>query len=82
MEKIEVLEEKIHSAVTVIQSLKEKNLKMQDQYQKLTQENELLQSENRQVRKLMAELDRLREERKTIRQKCERLIAQYQKLNI
>lgn len=82
MEKIEILEEKIKSAAKIIQQLREKNVKLVEQYKKLQLENDLLQSENRQVRKLMAELDHLREDRKLIKQKCERLIARYQKMSL
>lgn len=82
MEKIDLLEEKVKSAAKAIQQLREKNAKIAEQYKKLQLENDLLQSENQQVRKLMVELDRLREERKLIKQKCERLVARYQKMSL
>lgn len=82
LEQIELLETKIKAATQMIRQLRGKNLKITDQYKKLQQENELLLSENRQVRRLMAELDHLREERKLIKQKCERLLTQYEKMNI
>ncbi len=75
MDKIEVLEEKIQSAARTMQALREKNLKLLEEYEKLREENAMLLSENRQVHKLMVELDRFRDERKTVRQKCERLLA-------
>ena len=82
MEKIELLEEKIQSVSKLVGSLRDKNAKVQGECERLAQENELLLSENRQVRRLMAEIDHLREERKLVKQKCERLVTQYEKANI
>lgn len=82
MERIEILENKIKAAVKTIQQLQEKNVQIAEQYKKLVQENDFLHSENQQVRKLMVELDRLKEEKKMVRQKCERLLTQYQKMNL
>ncbi len=82
MEKIEVLEEKIQSVSRLMTSLREKNSKVQGECERLAQENELLLSENRQVRRLMAEIDHLREERKLIKQKCDRLMAHYDRVKL
>lgn len=82
MDKIELLEERIKAAARSIQHLRESNAKVQQECGKLEQENELLLSENRQVRKLMSELDRLRDERKIVRQKCEKLLSRFQKMRI
>ncbi len=82
MDKIELLEEKIKSAVKMISDLKQKNLKLDDQYEKLTQENQLLHSENTQARKVLLEMDRLREEHKLVRQKLERLLDKYNKVRL
>ena len=43
---------------------------------------DLLHSENQQVRKLMVELDRSREERTAIKHKCEKLLARLKKMNV
>ena len=82
MDRIELLQEKIDSVSRLVSSLREKNGKAEREYQRLQQENELLLSENKMVRKLMAELDRLREERQLIRSRCEKLVIQYEKLKI
>ena len=82
MGKIELLEEKIQSVSKLIVSLRDKNAKIQGEYERLSQENELLLSENRQVRRLMAEIDHLREGRKLIKQKCEKLMAHYERMKL
>ena len=82
MDRIELLEEKIKSVTNLIASLREKNTKAERTCEDLRRENELLASENKMVRKLMAELDRLRDERKVIKAKCEKLLAQYESLKI
>ena len=82
MDRIELLEEKIDSVTRVIASLREKNAKAEKECEDLRQENELLSSENKMVRKLMAELDRLRDERKLIKAKCEKLVARYEGLKL
>jgi len=82
MDKIELLEEKIKSVTQLIVSLREKNARVEKECGDLRQENELLASENKMVRKLMAELDRLREERKFIKAKCEKLVSKYEGLKI
>ena len=82
MDKIELLEEKIGSVARLVTSLREKNSKAERECARLSQENELLSSENRMVRKLMAELDRLREDRKIARSKCEKLLAQFGRANL
>ena len=82
MEKLDVLEEKIQTVTRLIQNLRDKNAKIHAQAENLRQENELLLSENRQVRKLMTEIDHLRDERKVIKNKCEKLILQYDKVNV
>lgn len=82
MDKIQILEEKIKSAGKVIQQLREKNLRIHEQHKKLQEENELLLSENQQVRKVFGELEKLREERKIVKQKCERLLFHFKKINL
>ncbi|OGR84811.1 MAG: hypothetical protein A2901_06320 [Elusimicrobia bacterium RIFCSPLOWO2_01_FULL_54_10] len=82
MDRIELLEEKIDSVSRLVSTLREKNGRMERDCERLQQENELLSSENKMVRKLMSELDRLRDERKLIRGKCEKLVLQYEKLKI
>lgn len=82
MEKIDLLEEKIREAAKTIQQLREKNSKVVEQYKKLSQENELLHLENRQTGKLITEIDRLREERKLLKNKCEHLLREYEKMNL
>ena len=82
MEKIELLEEKIRSVSNLVGSLRDKNAKVQGECERLAQENELLLSENRQVRRLMAEIDHLREERKLVKQKCERLVTQFERMKL
>ena len=82
MDKIDLLEEKIKAAARTIERLREAHGKAQDNYRKLEEENELLHSENKQVRKLITELDRLREERKVVKQKCDKLLARLQKTRI
>ncbi len=82
MEKIELLEEKIESVTRLIYSLRGKNDDLLHQCESLRQENELLSSENKMVRKLMTELDQYREERKFIKTKCEKLLMQYEKMSI
>ena len=82
MDRIELLEEKVDSVTRVISSLREKAARAEKECEGLKQENELLSSENKMVRKLMAELDRLRDERKLIKAKCEKLVAKYEGLKI
>jgi len=82
LEKLNLLEEKIKAAARLIASLREANAKLSDQYKKLAAENEMLLAENQQTRRIMSELDKLRDERKIIKQKCERLIAKYVKMRI
>lgn len=82
MDRIELLEEKIDSVTRIISSLREKNAKAEKECEDLKQENDLLSSENKMVRKLMAELDRLRDDRKFIKAKCEKLVAKYEVLKI
>ena len=82
MEKFEVLEEKIQSVTKVVSALRDKNAKIQGDCDRLRGENELLLSENRQVRRLMAEIDHLREERKLVKQKCEQLLTQYDRVKL
>ena len=82
MDRIELLEEKIDSVTRIITSLREKNAKAEKEREDLRQENDLLSSENKMVRKLMSELDRLRDERKLIKSKCEKLVAKYEGLKI
>jgi len=82
MDRIELLEEKIDSVTRVISTLRDKFAKAEKECQDLKQENEFLSSENKMVRKLMAELDRLREERRLIKSKCEKLVSKYEGLKI
>ncbi len=82
MDKIDLLEEKIDSVSRLVADLRDKNADLSHQYDQLRQENELLSSENKMVRKLMVEVDHLREERKIIRAKCEKLLGQYERLNV
>lgn len=82
MDKIEILEEKIKSAATVIQQLREKNAKMQEDYKTILGEKELMQEENKQVGKLLSELERLREERKWLRKKCENLLEHFKRAGL
>lgn len=82
MDRIELLEEKIDSVTRLVSSLREKNARAEKECEDLRQENEFLSSENKMVRKLMAELDRLRDERKFIKAKCEKLAAKYEGLKI
>ncbi|OGR81318.1 MAG: hypothetical protein A2902_03335 [Elusimicrobia bacterium RIFCSPLOWO2_01_FULL_64_13] len=82
MEKIDILEEKVHLTSKLIRDLREKTQKMDQEIRKLVAENELLLSENKGVRRIMSELDALREERKQVRHKCERLLGKFEKLNV
>ena len=82
MEKLEILEEKIQSVSKLIETLRGKNIKIETELETVKQENELLLSENRSVRRLMAEIDHLREERKLVKSKCEKLLAHYDKMNL
>jgi len=82
VDKIEILEEKIRAAVLRIEQLRESHAKLALQHKKLQQENELLHSENLQVRKLVGELDRLRDERKIIKQKCEKLVFKFDRMKL
>ncbi|MBI2916088.1 MAG: hypothetical protein HYY07_04435 [Elusimicrobia bacterium] len=82
MDKIESLDEKIRAVAKLVLHLREQNAKLNQSYKKLQQENELLTHENVQVRKFLNELQHLREERKAIKQKCERLLSKFQKLNL
>ena len=82
MDKIELLEEKIDSVSQLISSLRDKNAKVERECVRLSQENELLSSENKMVRKLMIELDHLRDERKLIKSTCEKLLAQYERMSV
>ncbi len=66
MDRIEILDQKVRTAVQVISDLRDKNTKIKTDYEKLLEENEMLSSENVQVRKLIVELDKLRHERKVI----------------
>ena len=76
------MEEKVKAAARLIQELKDKQEKLSGQHHKLQKENELLDAENKQVRKLLTEIDHLKEERKFVRQKCEKLLEQFGKANI
>lgn len=82
MDKIEILDQKVKTAVQVINDLKVRNAKIKADFEKLREENEMLSSENAQVRKLIVELDRLRSERKIVRQKCERLKEQFVRMKL
>lgn len=82
MDKIDLLEDKIRAAARMIQELREANAKMAAQQRKVLQENQMLLTENQQTRKLMADLDKLREERRLVRQKVERLVTKFDKLKI
>ena len=82
MDRVELLEDKIDSVTRIISELRDKKAKAEKECEGLKQENELLSSENKMVRKLMSELDRLRDERKLIKAKCEKLVAQYEGLKI
>ena len=82
VERIELLDLKIREAGQTIRQLREKHVKLADQCRKQQKEMELLHSENQQVRKLMVELDRTREDRKQIRQKCERLLSKFHKMSL
>ena len=82
MDKIEILDQKVRTAVQLITDLRERNSKIKADYVKLREENEMLSSENIQVRKLIVELDKLRHERKVIRQKCERLKEQFVRMKL
>ena len=82
MDKISVLEERVKASVRLIQQLKEKNIRLMNEEKRLSQERELLSAENQQVHKLMNELDELKQERKLIRQKCEKLLTRFEKMNI
>ena len=77
-----MLEEKIDSVTRLVVTLREKANKSEKECDRLRQENELLGSENKMVRKLMAELDRFRDERKLIKSKCEKLMTQFDRLNV
>ncbi len=82
MDKIEIIDEKVKACVKLIKNLSEQNAKISKSYNQLSQERDLLQQENQQVRKILAELDKLKTERKFIRQKLERLSAHYRKLKL
>ena len=82
METSELLQEKIETVVRMVRHLQEKNHRLQEQCKKLLQEKELIESENRQARKLMVEIDQLREERKLIKKKCETLLELYGKAGL
>ena len=82
MNKLDLLEDKIKSAGKIVQQLRDKNGRLQEQLNKTLEENELLQSENQQVRKIFGELEKLREERKLVKQKCEKLLFQYKKISL
>ncbi len=82
MDRIELLEQKIREAGKRIKQLLEKNERLSEQCKKQEKEMDLLHSENQQVRKLMVELDRSREERTAIKHKCEKLLARLKKMNV
>lgn len=82
MDKIEIIEEKVKACVKLIKSLSEQNAKISKSFNQLSQERDLLTQENQQVRKILAELDKLKNERKVVRQKLERLSLQYRKLKL
>ncbi len=82
MEKIDILEERVRLAVRHIELLTSRNEALMRNFRKLQQEHDLLTSENSQARQVLVEVEKLREERRITRQKCERLLAKFQKMNI
>ena len=82
MEKLQTLENKIKAAVQLIGQQREKNAKLETQYQKLIQENSFLLSENKQVSQLRVELQKLKESQSKIRQKCQKLLEQYEAMKL
>ena len=82
MDRLEILEEKINSVSRVVASLRDKSDRFGKECGRLRQENELLSSENKMVRKLMTELDRMRDERRLVKAKCEKLLSQYERLKV
>ena len=65
MDKLTILEVKVKSAVKLLQQLRDKNERLTTQYKKLQGENEFLLTENKQVTKLMAEVEKLKQEART-----------------
>jgi Tfp pilus assembly protein PilN len=82
VESIEILEERVRQAGLLIQQLREKNGRLQRELEKRLEENQHLDSENKQVQKLIAEIQRLKEDRELIKQKCTKLLKIYEKFNI
>ncbi len=82
MDKIEILDQKVRTAAQVINDLRVRNAKIKADFDKLNEENQMLSAENAQVRKLIVELDRLRQERKIVRQKCEKLKEQFVRMKL
>ncbi len=82
MDKIEILDQKVRTAAQVINDLRVRNAKIKADFDKLNEENQMLSMENAQVRKLIVELDRLRNERKIVRQKCEKLKEQFVRMKL
>ncbi|OGR50809.1 MAG: hypothetical protein A3I11_04065 [Elusimicrobia bacterium RIFCSPLOWO2_02_FULL_39_32] len=82
MHKIEIIEEKVKTAVKLIEKLREENVKIKENINKLIKENEFLQTENKDVRKIALELSNLKEERALIKQKLEKLVQRYHKMKL
>ncbi len=82
MDTVEAIEEKVRLCVKLIASLREQNAKINKSNRELTEERELLLQENQQVRKILAELDKLKSERKIVQQKLEKLSVQFHKLKM
>jgi Tfp pilus assembly protein PilN len=62
--------------------MREKNLRLASQYKKLEQENEFLLAENKQVTKIMAELEKMKQNHQKVKQKCEKLLEIYKKFRV
>lgn len=82
MHKIEIIEEKIKTAVKLIEKLRDENVKIKENINKLLKENEFLQTENKDVRKIVLELENLKEERSLVKQKLEKLLGRYHKMKL
>ena len=82
MNKLEALESKIKSAVKLIAALREKNFKLENNYQKLAEENNFLHSENKQVSRLRVELEKTKHTQSRIKQKCEKILEDYERMKV
>jgi len=82
MKEFNVLKKKIEEVVSLTNSLKQENARLLDKIEKQKEDIKFMEEENREAKKIIAQVERLGKERKEVRERLQILLDRLEKIKV